>query len=187
MLRYIALIWDPHDAGACDSARESIARLTTQAASWFTCIDAAGLLLRANSVSIQKLPIGCGVILGSLFDNIGQHREDGAPARVQLTVSEAQRIILSDGKELITNYWGDYVALFQEWNSSASRVLRAPAASIPCLHLQLEGVHVYCSDAECFDAVTERRFFIDWEQLALSLIGPQMPQRTHLQSKSKRS
>jgi asparagine synthase (glutamine-hydrolysing) len=179
MLRYVALIWDPEDTDACHSAREAADRLETHLAPWPICIDAAGLLLRSSAPNIQTLPVGCGAVLGSLFDNPGPHRDD-IPARVQLTAAEAQRIILSAGRELITNYWGDYVALFREWGSGVCRVLRSPAASIPCLHLPLEGLHVYCSDVDCFAAVTERRFFIDWEELALSLIGPQMPRRTHL-------
>jgi len=184
MLRYIALIWDPDDPDAVNDARERAARLTDPARPWRAVIDTAGLMLfvslESRQVPIQNFPIGCGTILGSLFNNPGQHPEDPVPEPVRLAFEEAQQIILSGGKSLLSGYWGDYVAVFREWSSSAVRIVRGPGATIPCLRLPLERMQLYGSDMECLEAISDRRFFIDWDELALSLIGPQLPYRTHL-------
>lgn len=184
MLRYIIFIWDPEDPDSVNDARERASRLTDPPRPWHTVLDTAGLMLlisrESRQVPIQKFPIGCGTILGSLFNNPGSHPDDPVPPPVRLTREGAQQIILTGGKDLITGYWGDYVAVFREWTSCAVRIVRGPGATIPCLRLPLERIQLYCSDMECLDAISDRRFFVDWNELALSFLGPQLPYRTHL-------
>jgi asparagine synthase (glutamine-hydrolysing) len=58
---------------------------------------------------------------------------------VKLSPTEADQIIDSDGRALIRDYWGRYVA-FLPAATGGVQVLRDPSGTLPCWRLQHEGV-----------------------------------------------
>jgi asparagine synthase (glutamine-hydrolysing) len=184
MLRYIALVWDSQESLAADRAAMLLEDIRHQRDSWKAAIDTLGLAVFFRSTCptypIQILPVGCGVIFGPLFHKPDPDRDDAAPDRATLSATDAERIIASDGRELISRYWGDYVGVFRQWNGRNYTVVRGPSAALRCLHAKASAVHVYFSDMEAYSLLVERTFTIDWLAVARTFLGPEPPGRTHI-------
>ncbi|MEJ1961537.1 MAG: asparagine synthase C-terminal domain-containing protein [Gammaproteobacteria bacterium] len=184
MLRYLVIAWDPSDTASARQAQHLVRRGGASVSMWRAAIETAGLIALVKCGSdegpVQSFPVGCGVILGSLYSNPGMRADDRVPAPARLTPEDAQRVISSHGRELVTHWWGDYIAVFREWSSSAIHVLRGPAATIACLYARRERLHLYFSDMETGAELADRSFTVHWQALARALIGPQWPGDTHL-------
>jgi asparagine synthase (glutamine-hydrolysing) len=91
---------------------------------------------------------------------------------------EGARILSTAGRHLIGNYWGNYVALLTDPVRHVLRVVRAPAATLPCLHFNDGSLDIYLSRTEDAAAIGAFSFTIDQRALARSLIGPLSSGRT---------
>jgi asparagine synthase (glutamine-hydrolysing) len=184
MLRYIAFVWDPEESLAADRAAQLLARFREQRGDWKSAIDTLGLAvfyMRGSSTDrVQVFPVGCGVAFGSLFYRPDPEHDDLAPAQTTLSAIEAERIIATDARGLISRYWGDYVVLFREWDGGAVRVVRGPSSTLRCLQVKASTVHVYCSDIEAYAGLLEQPLAIDWRAVSRTFLGPEAPHSTHL-------
>jgi asparagine synthase (glutamine-hydrolysing) len=70
--------------------------------------------------------------------------------------------------------WGDYLTLAESSDGSSVRLARSAFGSLPCLWLD-EGTHVLAATAPpLLEAFARERPAIDWHDLALFLLSPQM-------------
>ncbi len=149
MFRYIAFSWNPaSDEQAAAAHRMAWAIGAT--GKWKAALKLPNLHVyvagSARGVNdIYFLPQDQGVVLGRLF-----RRRGAIPSEqrdIEFTESEAQRIVHSDGRSLVNEFWGRYVAFLPSWTGEP-RVLRDPTGSLPCFRLEVQGLTLVFSQLE---------------------------------------
>ena len=82
-----------------------------------------------------------GCILGSLFPRHGP-----AERLMRLAAAEFHSIKSSNGKALLDNYWGGFVAAVE--TADGITILRDPSGTFPCYRSKAAGCSIFASDAE---------------------------------------
>ncbi|EXS69379.1 MULTISPECIES: asparagine synthase-related protein [unclassified Sphingobium] len=80
-----------------------------------------------SNSQIVELPGGRGIVLGKLYE-----RENSQPL-VSMTDAQAERILDSHGRVLMSDFWGGYVAILT--TQELDLVIRDPSGSVPCYYL----------------------------------------------------
>lgn len=153
MLNYIAFVWNE-----ADSTQRAAKNLLLKDASsdWSEVFSAAGVcVLCSNSKShpeIRLLNDNRGVVLGALFTNPVEDVAATAFASGSIDDASTQRILRSEGRELISTCWGSYVAILNDPAQARTWVLRSPLGALPCLRTSFRGVQIFFSamQAICF-------------------------------------
>ncbi|MGQ3050704.1 MAG: asparagine synthase-related protein [Roseateles sp.] len=155
MFRYIAFSWAAANEGQNARARALAEALIDRG--WHRAFSSAGFSVyvvgRKRGVNdVYLLPSHAGVVLGRLF-----RRADQSPAAgkdTELTDREGDEVVRSDGRTLVEQFWGRWVAFLACWTGE-SRVLRDPTGTLPCFHMETEGLSVVFSWLEDVYAVLE--------------------------------
>lgn len=155
MFRYLAFSWvalDPSQADLAHRVDQTLCR-----SGWVPALKLSGHRVyttgnKAGVNDIYPLPSNQGVILGRLF------RRSSATTTcaddVDLTETEAERIVHTAGRVLVEQFWGRYVAFLPSWTGEA-RVLRDPTGTLPCYRVEVQGVAIVLSWLEDLYAVLE--------------------------------
>jgi asparagine synthase (glutamine-hydrolysing) len=117
------------------------------------------------------MPNELGVVLGSLYCRNASF-EDDSPARVaDLGCEQSREIVRSNGRRLISHYWGDYVAILpDETIPNLTRVLKDPTGNLPCFFTSWLGVTiVFSSISDCLDL--QLQFSVNWSFVARRIGG----------------
>ena len=184
MFRYIALVWNVSDEQQSRTAESLDARL--RARQWTPVFVAKGLRafcadLGPGTLRAQPLANDAGVILGALFERNRDVDDDSAARRTTLTARSCEAILVSQGRWLIENCWGNYVAFMRDAAAGTVRVLKDPTGSLPCFTTRSENVAVCFSHVgDCVD-LGLRRFTIDREYLRARVLGFNDLQRNPLE------
>lgn len=184
MFRYIALVWNVSDEQQSRTAESLDARL--RARHWTPVFVAKGLRafcadLGPGTLRAQPLANDAGVILGALFERNRDVDDDSAARRTTLTARSCEAILVSQGRWLIENCWGNYVAFMRDAAAGTVRVLKDPTGSLPCFTTRSENVAVCFSHVgDCVD-LGLRRFTIDREYLRARVLGFNDLQRNPLE------
>jgi len=156
MFRYFGFSWDPA-ATVQAAVAERLAEEVQGANEWRTAHASPGLRVycvgdRPGVHEIYPLPRARGVVLGRLF-----RRRDGASGygHIDLSASDSEYILRADGRALVDDYWGRYVAILRS-SRPGTRVLRDPSGTLPCFQKDIEGVSVFFSWLEDLIAFTPR-------------------------------
>ncbi|CAM4164386.1 asparagine synthase C-terminal domain-containing protein [Roseateles saccharophilus] len=184
MFRYVAFSWLPaHQEASEVAARlEQALRVSRR---WTLAFGMNGQRVYMTGAAsgingAYRLPTSHGVILGRLF------RRDAAtpnPASdVAITEAEAQRIVRSDGRELIEKFWGRYIAFLPSWTGEP-RVLRDPTGTLPCYRIEIQGVSIVLSWLEDLSSLLDVPMpSVDWEAAAAHMaLGQVSGRRTLLE------
>jgi len=178
MLHYIGFFWRHEDATASTAAAQMVAECRSQSRAWQTIVDEPGFALLCAGAIPPQMPIlvnlgsASGAVLGDLFTRSDEPMADSPVRRTRFTAEECVRIIRSGGQDLVSHYWGSYVALLRDPSSQTRWVLRGPGTMLPCLRLTSRGVDVYFSRTDACARLSPLTFSINWRQLSRSLIGP---------------
>ena len=178
MFRYLAFFWNEADPAAHAASRELLERCRAQSIAWEVALSAAGVVvLCAGATATQRALVLrgsggslLGVVLGDLFRAARRCRH--------FEEEESERILMTRGRELVANFWGNYVALLRDPTSHARWVLRGPAATLPCLHVGIEKIDIYFSFTESCAALNCASFSVNWNRVARSLNGLSASQAT---------
>ena len=171
MFRYFALIWDD-TLTSQRTAAHLLAQGIQGTASWQPALQATGLSVfitgaGAGGNGAYDLPHDQGVILGRLF-----RRREGGESRVPhgpLRREEADGILQHQGRALVTDWWGRYVALLRR-EGGETIVLRDPTGTLPCFRFEHQGVHIVFSWLEDLIALPGIPMPpIAWDRLAAHL------------------
>jgi len=171
MFRYFGFGWDPAEPAQAASAMRlegSIGR----AQGWQPALSRPGLRVytsggRPGVNGIYLLPFDRGVILGRLF----RRRDASANSRdIAISASEGARILETDGRALVDDYWGRYIAVIHS-DRRRTRLLRDPSGTLPCYRKDVEGVAVFFSWLEDLIAFAPSlpTLHVDWNAIAASL------------------
>lgn len=138
------------------------------AESWHCAHASPGLRVftigsRAGVNESYPLPRSSGVVLGHLF----RRRDRGTPIRqVDLSANEGEAILQTEGRALVDDYWGRYVAVFRP-NASGTFVLRDPSGTLPCFRNEIDGVALVFSWLEDLIAFAPHppRLQVNWNAI----------------------
>lgn len=150
MSRYMAFIWDPDNSERTLAANALIGQLQRSSSKWQQRYALDGFRLfcmgggRGDS-ECHILARNRGVVLGSLFEKHSQLEDDRICQSTVIDDRESLRIVQSRGKRLITECWGDYVAIICDTEGSGWRVIKDPSGDLPCLITQFEGIAILFS------------------------------------------
>lgn len=171
VFRYIAFSWNSGDDTQSRTA-SALQRALHDRHCWQTAFRIAGATVymtghKAGVNDAYQLPPNQGVILGKLFrrDAAAPTGRDDEP----LSDLEAQRIINSDGRALVDQYWGRYVAFLLTCKGNA-RVLRDPTGALPCYRVEVLGVNIVLSWLEdLFELRQLLGLSVDWQAVAVHI------------------
>lgn len=170
MFRYMAVIWDPSQRAQAETTASLVRRLHTPDGAWQTVLAADGMRVFCTGATpggsgVTPLPGQAGVILGTLFERSKDPLEPATPVGAQLKASEASAIVGSNGAQLLSSYWGRYVAFLFDARSSRKCVLKDPTGRLPCFRTSLHGITVFFS---CLADCVNLRFLsfdINWSYI----------------------
>ena len=145
MFRYFGFSWDVSVAAQAAVAQRLDESIRC-AEGWQVAHASPGLRVfivggRAGVNQNYPLPDARGVVLGRLFR---RQTGSGASRPIDLSASEGQWILQTEGRALVDDYWGRYVAILKSSRPGAF-VLRDPSGTLPCFQKDIEGVAVVFS------------------------------------------
>ena len=166
--RYLAII-GARSTGARGLASR-IAESLTRRGELASILDQDGLLVLAGSSdNVIMLEDKLGAIVGTLFS-----KRLGSPPLRAVTPFGTDSICRSAGKALVENYWGGYVGFIRNKANDAVRVVRDPAAMLPCYYFRLGGLTVVSSDVSLLAATGLFEPKLDWHAIARHLKADQL-------------
>ncbi|WP_457324710.1 asparagine synthase-related protein, partial [Roseateles sp. P5_E11] len=173
MFRFIGIHWNLASPSQAALAEQFEQALHTRA-EWQQTHRSTGLSVYTTGTSAgvneaYVLPSGQGLILGRLF-----RRGDLPPTPAspfELTEAEGHSIVHTDGRALIEEFWGRYVA-FLPSSTGACRVLRDPTGALPCYQLQLDGLSIlFCWLEDLIEVLKVAPLpRVNWEAVAALLL-----------------
>ncbi len=129
-----------------------IERLARDSAIWKVVVRQKGLVVAYRDIQTHTidrphlLSDGRGAILGTLFERSSMRRYLGSSLVNNCALIDADRsasFVRTGGRELVQNYWGQYVAFLEDPNSGARWILRDPTGRIPCYKISRSGIDIY--------------------------------------------
>lgn len=170
MFRYVAVIWDPTAGGQTETARTLTRRLHAGSSDWTTVLAQDGMVvccadIRRHGSRAYTMHASVGVVLGTLFRRRGDASSSAGAAPASIDENESHRVRASQGRRLIENYWGRYVAFLTD-ASGHQLVVRSPTGSLPCFMTHLRGVSILFSYAADCTALGLPPFSINWSYVA---------------------
>lgn len=135
-MRFVGLRWIPGNLDRARAARTLAARFGE---GWTRLLEWRGLILLAcGEAGVERLPEGRGFVFGERF---GRRDFDALPPCDQC---------VDPVPGWIDERWGGYVAVLIDRGFDLIRVVRDPTGAIPCFVTELDGVHIFFSDARDF-------------------------------------
>ena len=149
MHHFLGFVWNAADLSASSAARRLIDDAKCGNAEWHESFSDGGLAVFERppfdgSMNSQPLPKKAGVILGRVFPRTHEHWVRGWTWRV--TEHAADAIIASQGRSMLAQIWGGYVAFLYDTARRSVYVIRDCSGRIPCYRTQHFGVEIMFSD-----------------------------------------
>jgi asparagine synthase (glutamine-hydrolysing) len=174
MHHYIALLWSSGDSEAVEQALSFRAIIGDRLPKWSPLAAAPGVAVysgpRADRAMRSYVLQGAtGVILGRLFlaSSLG-----GVP---ELSPASVRDLEISGPKDLLRNYWGNYVAILRgNGGCDKSYVVRDCSGHIPCYYTEHRNVYIIFSslgDIACLPL----QFSVNDQHLAGLILGGAPP------------
>jgi asparagine synthase (glutamine-hydrolysing) len=123
----------------------------------------------SNRTPSVELPEARGWIIGSLFRN-----GDPSSRVTTLTSGEAERIVASQGKALIDEYWGSYLAVLSPGDNGMPSLLRDASGFMPCYFILTKRGALFASDIELLFEQGLIAPSVDWRMLYAHLQTPEL-------------
>jgi asparagine synthase (glutamine-hydrolysing) len=176
MFRYLAFIWNSGDPSQVEAVKGLMLRSNSSLRGFHVALNLNGLYVSyadpiPNTYDARVMPDESGVVMGFLYRR-NVSFEDDSPARpADLGGKQSREIVRSNGRCLISDYWGDYVAiLVDEAMPNVTRVIKDPTGNLPCFCTIWRGVTiVFSSIADCLDL--ELQFSVNWSFIARRIGG----------------
>jgi asparagine synthase (glutamine-hydrolysing) len=173
MFRYIALVWNLTDEQQSRTAESLEERL--RARRWTRAFAGPGLRVfcadEGNALRTLPLTNNAGVILGALFERNRDIDDDSPARRAALSTRSSEAILASQGRWLIENCWGNYVALIHDAAAGVVHALKDPTGTLPCFKTSFEDVTILFSHIGDCTELGVREFSIDRSYLRERVLG----------------
>jgi asparagine synthase (glutamine-hydrolysing) len=171
MYRFVALIWNRRDREASREAAALAAQFANEAEPCGrVLLDGLAVFYwqpRTHSLRSYHLPSGSGLILGRLFKH--STNDSASSLVVDISEMEAARIVATNGRHLVSDFWGSYVAILHDASTGESRVLRDCSGKIPCWRISVERVTIVFSNVDDVLPLISDSLSINWRYVAAFL------------------
>lgn len=173
MYRYIALFWNHLSDPSVDQARHVTEKIEAKIPRIVRALntDGAAIYYQSDDPGVFECnQVGSLVTLGKLFTK--KFGVDVIPERAVFNTASADTICSDQGRTLVQDYWGRYVAFGRNPQTQQWFAMRDPTGEIPCQMTVAEHVTVLFSNTEDCLKLQLRRYSINWPYLTSSLILP---------------
>ncbi|MFL6604477.1 MAG: asparagine synthase-related protein [Steroidobacteraceae bacterium] len=180
MYHYLAMLFDAQDANAASSANHLAKTFERSHPRWVRAAAGLGAVVLyerpdGQSLSVTSLPLGCGVVLGTLFPKDLGEWSPGWTAPID--ESKAQAILRTRGQWLVDNLWGRYVAILSSRDGSEHHVIRDCSGRIPCHLTQCNGVTLVWAQIEDVMSLPIGPFTLNKKFISGFIFSPELAQR----------
>ena len=175
MYRYISLVWNEADPQLAETAKFLKGYFEGTETSWEAAYEGRGLLvlhtgeeknrMQAYPLRTQEGKSG-GVVLGKLLKR--ERAPEAISNNADLSTGEARKVIHSAGRHLVDDYWGTYVAFFQDGPRKYVQV--DPIGIFSCFRTSYRGVEIYFTYMPDVASCKFLNFSVDWTILARGLL-----------------
>jgi asparagine synthase (glutamine-hydrolysing) len=170
--RYIAFVWNTQASEKNSVAKNLVRRLKSLLPNWRCALDVAGLLVYHVGAAppashVYQLGREGGVVLGKVFSR--ERVADCGPGEFTFAKREIERLQRSEGRHLVDEYWGRYVAMIKEDRGPRVWILRDPTGAVPCFISEFRGISVICSHVDDCAMLGLVRSSINWDHVAAYL------------------
>ena len=111
-----------------------------------------------------------GVVLGTLFRRQPLSNDSAESKLVTLAESESAKIIQSRGRDLISSYWGRYVAILGDATVPVTRIIRDPSGHLPCYRARASGIRIYFSRLSDYCRLGVAALSVNWDYMAARMV-----------------
>jgi asparagine synthase (glutamine-hydrolysing) len=176
MFRYIIATGNAESTCDCDALRYIRHRAKCSLAGLRTALSKPGFFAACidNEFSHDTaIPLhdDCGVVFGSMYRSTRSGGAGSLNPIQSLTKDQSTSIVRSQGRSLITDYWGHYVVAIHYPDRNSVRVMRSPVSPLACFHVQLGTLNVFFSNvADCM-ALELTSFSINWDSITAQVVG----------------
>jgi len=162
VIRYVCLAWNSIDPEQSAAARLLKDRLCSP---WTKVLEQPGLWAAHMPLEHPQDAViavqDTGVLFGTIFRNNASR--NALRRCTTFSPEEAADISVSDGRSLVSNFWGSYVLILRNPAHAGASVLRGPMARLPCFHCVYAGVQVFFSSMNDCARLNALRFSINWD------------------------
>jgi len=157
MLRYFGIVWNDANPQQRETAQLVGSRLQKLYPAWHRELSAPGMQVFCTGTAVElarirRLPGNAGVVIGTVFARNRDLLSNEPNAPLTLGATETDAIIGSEGRWLIDNAWGDYVAFGHNPAAQKKWVLKDPTGYLPCFRTVFRDVTIVFSRiGDCMD------------------------------------
>lgn len=162
MLRYLGIVWNDANAQQRETAQLIGSRLQKLYPAWHRELSAPGIQVFCTGLDgelsrIHRMPGDAGVVIGSVFGRNRDLLSNEPNAPLTFGPTETAEILRSEGRWLIENAWGDYVAFGHNAVDQKKWVLKDPTGYLPCFRTAFRDVTIIFSRiGDCLDLQLQR-------------------------------
>ena len=180
MINFISIVWDPTDSESRGSAELIRNAVHKEMSDWTCTLQADGLTffhapLGLPDITVCTLPHDQGVVLGHLFPSSLTCEAPHRP--IAIDDRAAARYLRSRGEQFARDYWGAYVAFFNDFAGNRRLVLRDVSGRIPCFRTRSGAAHVLFSDINDVIRLPGISLSINWDYINAFLFYEQLQVR----------
>ncbi|MEM7432653.1 MAG: asparagine synthase-related protein [Pseudomonadota bacterium] len=174
MIEFIAICSGENSASSNLTFEAVSTRVSENFPSWYCCFSGPRIrVFVPQSVSrnkLNKLDGNAGIVLGLLFSKSDTSNYGRAPRALRLRPSEVSELARKGPAYLAQEFWGQYIAFFQDSSRDCGWVFRGPLSDVPCNYLDLANIRVLSSSAALLSDLRLIDLTVDKRALQL-LIG----------------
>lgn len=176
MYRYITIVWNEDNHQVAEIAKFLKGYFEGTETPWEVAYDGRGLLVLHTGEEknrMQAYPLRMngdqtgGVVLGKLLNREGD--VERVAQNADLNPEESQKVINSNGRHLVDEYWGSYVAFFQSGKRKYIQV--DPIGILSCFSTSYREVEIFFTYLPDVASCRFLNFSVDWMGLAKTMIN----------------
>jgi asparagine synthase (glutamine-hydrolysing) len=150
MFSLVGFLWDFRDRGPHEIARWLADQLQAAPVSWTEAFSAPGMRIfckgvRPGSIEPHRLYDDAGVILGSVFERHSDPFDPSPCPPARFDEHQTRALIETQGRRLLTAYWGRYVAFLRDRDGRKQWILHDPTSALPCYQTRRGPVSIFFS------------------------------------------
>jgi asparagine synthase (glutamine-hydrolysing) len=181
--RYVAFVYDPAQSAPLGASGDTLVALFRQSMpDWICALETRGLTVfhcpypRAD-FKAYVLPDECGIVLGRLFhSNLSDNSAIEKP--VVIDGASARRYVRDGGLQFIDDYWGGYVAFFNDAHGNRRYIIRDCSGKLPCFRIRANTVSVVFSDINDLRCLPLPPLTVNWDYVSAFLFYEQLQVRS---------
>ena len=162
MLRYLGIVWNDANPQQRETAQLVGSRLQKLYPAWHRELSAPGLQVFCSGTPgelsrVHRMAGNAGVVIGTVFTRKRDPLSNEPDAPLTLGEAETTAVVRSEGRWLIENAWGDYVAFGHNTVDHKKWVLKDPTGYLPCFRTVFRDVTIIFSRiGDCLDLQLQR-------------------------------